>query len=168
MFDLAFHSTVRPPSAPFCRPVPISSMVAPSVRLARPVRSVTRIALKTVSEEALDDLRTGWNNWLKSDAGEKRVRAVRKKIKEQFEEFASGQLGGSPFDLRTWNGIKDIKGVTVPNIASLVFMVEEDGKRLLLTGDTQQDVLLKGLRETGSSIRVIFTWMCSKSPTTVQ
>ena len=143
-------------------------MVAPSVRLARPVRSVTRIALKTVSEEALDDLRTGWNNWLKSDAGEKRVRAVRKKIKEQFEEFASGQLGGSPFDLRTWNGIKDIKGVTVPNIASLVFMVEEDGKRLLLTGDTQQDVLLKGLRETGSSIRVIFTWMCSKSPTTVQ
>ena len=30
-----------------------------------------------------------------------------------------------------------------------MFMVEENGKRLLLTGDSQQDIILKGLKHTG-------------------
>ena len=51
--------------------------------------------------------------------------------------------------MRDWEGIPDYKGVTVPNIASLMFMVEEDGKRLLLTGDGQQDFILAGLKRTG-------------------
>ena len=58
-------------------------------------------------------------------------------------------LSGSPFDLRDWNGIPDHKGVTAPNVASLMFMVEEDGKTLLLTGDGQQDFILQGLQRTG-------------------
>jgi len=100
------------------------------------------------SQKALDDLRDGWNNWLETSKGEKGVAAVRKKIRDQLDRFASGQLTGSPFDLRDWNGIKSFRGVTAPNVASLVFMVEEDGKRLLLTGDAQQDKLLEDLEAT--------------------
>ncbi len=101
------------------------------------------------SEKALENLKAGWNNWLESKAGVKGVNAVRKKIRDQLERFTAGKLEGSPFDLRKWNGIKDFKGVTTPNIASLVLMVEEGDKRALFTGDTQQDILLEDLKATG-------------------
>lgn len=101
------------------------------------------------TKKALSDLKRGWNNWLKSNNGKDDVQKVRRKVKEQLEKFATGELSESPFDLRKWNGISGFEGVSVPNIASLVFMVEEGGTRALMTGDTQQDVLLKGLEETG-------------------
>ena len=97
------------------------------------------------SSQELTDLKTGWVNWLR--ANKEKVRAIRKELKRRIEEFSSG-VAGSPFDLRDWNGIPDFKGVTAPNVASLVFMVEEDGKRLLLTGDSQQDKILEGLTRT--------------------
>lgn len=96
--------------------------------------------------QELTDLKTGWVNWLRASKDE--VREVRKELKRRIEEFSNG-TAGSPFDLRDWNGIPDFKGVTAPNIASLMFMVEEDQKRLLLTGDSQQDKILEGLKRTG-------------------
>jgi beta-lactamase superfamily II metal-dependent hydrolase len=94
----------------------------------------------------LTDLKTGWVNWLRENQDD--VRDLRKKLKERIEEFTDG-ASSTPFDLGDWNGIPDFKGVTAPNIASLMFMVEEGGKRLLLTGDSQQDKILEGLRRTG-------------------
>ncbi len=101
------------------------------------------------SREALENLREGWNNWLQTQAGENGVRRVTERIREQLDRFASGTLDGSPFDLFDWNGIDSFKGVTAPNVASLVFMVEEDGNRVLLTGDAQQDKLTEDLAATG-------------------
>ena len=50
-----------------------------------------------------------------------------------------------------------------------MFMVEEDGKRLLLTGDGQQDFILAGLERTGFlDDGIISTWTCSKCSTTAQ
>jgi len=98
------------------------------------------------SSEELTDLKTGWVNWLRANRDE--VLAIRRELKRRIEEFSNG-VEGSPFDLGGWNGIPDFKGVTAPNVASLVFMVEEDGRRLLLTGDAQQDRILEGLRRTG-------------------
>jgi hypothetical protein len=66
-----------------------------------------------------------------------------------MDEFSTSLSVPAPIDLRNWNGIPDHKGVTAPNIASLMFMVEEGGKRLLLTGDSQQDFILAGLKTTG-------------------
>ena len=96
--------------------------------------------------EELNDLKTGWVNWLRASKDE--VLAIRRELKRRIDEFSNG-AAGSPFDLGGWNGIPDFKNVTAPNIASLMFMVEEDGRRLLLTGDSQQDKLLEGLRRTG-------------------
>ena len=81
----------------------------------------------------LKQLREGWNHWLKANPGKV------KKIQDEMESNADR--------IATWEGIGDFKGVTIPNIASLTFMVEEDGKRLLLTGDTQHDILMDGLRQ---------------------
>ena len=97
-------------------------------------------------EQELTDLKTGWVTWLQANKEE--VRKIRQELKRRVEEFSNGTTGDTPFDLRDWNGIPDYKGVTAPNIASLMFMVEENGKRLLLTGDSQQDKILHGLRQT--------------------
>jgi beta-lactamase superfamily II metal-dependent hydrolase len=96
------------------------------------------------TSEELTLLRDGWNNFLRSLKGKESIKKLRAEIKRKIDAF-----GTESFDLRDWNGIEDYKGVTTPNIASLMFMVEEGGKRLLLTGDSQQDIILKGLELNG-------------------
>lgn len=92
----------------------------------------------------LEDLKKGWNTWLESVEGEKAVARLRREIKEKIEGF--GTAGGIS---TAWNGIPSYKGVTPPNVASLMFLVEENGKRLLLTGDSHQDMILDGLKSAG-------------------
>ena len=101
------------------------------------------------TSEELNQLRKGWNNWLDVTKNAETIEKIDRKLKEKLDEFSSSTGAPRPIDLRDWNGIPDFKGVTTPNIASLMFMVEEDGKRLLLTGDSQQDIILKGLQATG-------------------
>ncbi len=96
------------------------------------------------AEEELKNLRDGWNNYLNANATV--VKEIEKKLKKRMGDFGSQTLGD--VDLK-WFGVDDFKGVTPPNVASLMFMVEEDGQRLLLTGDSQQDIILKGLELTG-------------------
>lgn len=96
--------------------------------------------------EELENLKTGWVNWLR--ANKAAVREIRKELKRRVEEFSNG-AEGPPLFLGDWNGVPNYKNVTAPNIASLMFMVEEDGKRLLLTGDSQQDKIIAGLERTG-------------------
>jgi hypothetical protein len=99
------------------------------------------------TKKELDALKAGWNTWLK-DNGDT-VSKIDKELKKRMDEFSTALTVPAPIDLRDWNGIPDHKGVTAPNIASLMLMVEEDGKRLLLTGDSQQDFILAGLKATG-------------------
>jgi hypothetical protein len=98
-------------------------------------------------KKELDDLRAGWKNWL--DANEGQVTKIRAQMKKKIDEFSANALDGSPFDLHEWNGIPAYKNVTTPNVASLMLMVEEDGKRILLTGDAQQNYVVTGLEKTG-------------------
>ena len=99
------------------------------------------------TKKELRDLAKGWNNWLRSHKAD--VKKIRAQLKKRIDDFSTGALSGSPYNLGDWNGIPDVKGVTTPNVASLMFMVEEDNKRLLLTGDGQQDIILDGLERTG-------------------
>jgi hypothetical protein len=99
------------------------------------------------TRKELARLRDGWNTWLRENPD--RVKKIRAELRKRIDDFTSGALSASPYDLRDWNGIPDVEGVTAPNVASLMFMVEEDGKRLLLTGDAQQDFILDGLERTG-------------------
>ncbi|CAN5334555.1 hypothetical protein BH10PSE6_BH10PSE6_23870 [soil metagenome] len=103
-----------------------------------------RLTIVGPTSEELALLRDGWNTFLRGAKGKEQIKKLRAEIRRKIDAF-----GAERFDLRDWNGIEDYKGVTAPNIASLMFMVEEDGKRLLLTGDCQQDFILKGLKLTG-------------------
>ncbi len=105
-----------------------------------------RLTIVGPTEAELDDLRKGWNNWL--GRNQEAVQKIRAEMRRRLERFESGDAG-SPFDLGSWNGIPDHEGVTPPNVASLMFMVEEDGKRLLLTGDSHHDMIIRGLELTG-------------------
>jgi Metallo-beta-lactamase superfamily len=99
------------------------------------------------TKKELASLGKGWNTWLKENP--ERVKKMRAELRKRIEDFSTGALTQSPYDLRDWNGIPDFKSVTAPNVASLMFMVEEKGKTLLLTGDGQQDFILDGLTRTG-------------------
>lgn len=106
-----------------------------------------RLTIVGPGEDELKALREGWDNWLAENG--KRVEEINREVKRRMEEIGARALGGPILDLRDWNGIPDYKGVSIPNIASLMFMVEEDGKRLLLTGDSQQDMIIRGLTAAG-------------------
>ena len=56
------------------------------------------------------------------------MKKLREKLKSRIDEFSSGTLMDSPLDLRDWWGVPDFKGVTMPNVASLMFMVQEGDK----------------------------------------
>jgi hypothetical protein len=99
------------------------------------------------TRQELKSLGEGWKTWLKQHPEE--VKKIRAELKKRIDEFSSGALTTTPYDLRDWNGIPDVKGVTAPNVASLMFLVEENGKTLLLTGDAQQDFILDGLQRRG-------------------
>ncbi len=96
----------------------------------------------------LRDLRDGWNNWLADPANKKAAKAIRDMYAAALEAGSVG-VGMSPFDLYGWEGMPAYKRVTVPNVASLVLLVEDGGKSILLTGDNHADMILKGLRSDG-------------------
>jgi len=102
------------------------------------------------SQEQLERLREGWNEWLLENRD--RTGEIRAEIQRRVAEFASGTLEESPFDLHRWNGVPSHDEVTVPNTASMMFLVEEDGTTVLLTGDSHQDMILEGLAEVGALV----------------
>lgn len=108
-----------------------------------PVGSMSFTIVGPTAKE-LELLRDGWNNFLQDPEQAQKLRDLRAEIRRKVEAF-----GTEAFSLHDWNGIPAFRGVTTPNIASLMFMVEENGKRLLLTGDSQQDIILDGLKAAG-------------------
>lgn len=98
-------------------------------------------------KKELDLLKEGWSNWLRDN--EEATAKIRDQLRKRIEELGSEAVETSLFDLSNWNGVPGRDKVTVPNIASLMLMVEEGSKRLLLTGDSHHDIILEGLRKTG-------------------
>src|SRR5262245_26863080 len=70
-------------------------------------------------------LRKGWSNWL--DKNKETVEKIDAQLKKKISAFGASLATAEPISLRDWNGIPDHEGVTAPNIASLMFMVEENG-----------------------------------------
>ena len=106
-----------------------------------------KLTLVGPTHAELKALGKGWINFIREE--KEKIKGIRAELRKRIEDFSTGALAGTPYDLRDWNGIPDVKGVTAPNIASLMFMAEEDGKTVLLTGDAQQDFILAGLERTG-------------------
>lgn len=106
------------------------------------------ISILCPTDSELKNLRTGWNTWLRDSANKKKLQEARAYYADGLDT-ADPFADGNPLDLYSWNGIAAYKEVTAPNVASTVLMVEEAGKRVLLTGDNHPDMILAGL-EYGS------------------
>ena len=99
-------------------------------------------------KEDLEKLRDEWNDWLRKN--QEAVQAIREGAAEDEEQFPldEGQLILSSL-LALAAELGDRNAVTTPNLASIMLLVEEAGKTVLLTGDGHADDILKGLEAHG-------------------
>ncbi len=91
----------------------------------------------------LRELRKEWIDWVEKSADY--IEKLRKKHQRDVANLSSGT---APLDLA--ESSRDLAlavetDVTPPNLASLVLLVEENGKRVLLTGDAGDESLLEYL-----------------------
>ena len=107
--------------------------------------------LTTIGPAAADlkKLRDDWNKWLDDQKNSDSLRQIREDAEKDQERL---QTSFPPADaarlLAATKVLGDRTKVTPPNLASLMFHVEEDGHTLLLTGDGHSDDVEAGLEST--------------------
>lgn len=122
-----------------------------------PQISLGSITLKVIGPFPSDmmKLRKEWNAWVEKN--QKTVETIQTQARSdasilsasEVERLlgpllgASRQLGATELALAKQLGNR--KKVTTPNLASLMFLAEENGTTMLLTGDGHADDILKGL-----------------------
>jgi hypothetical protein len=101
--------------------------------------------------EDLKNLRDEWNDWLKTQEAEKQLAGLRRKNERDEEHLQASNLRESLEVLLAQAGdLGNRDKVTLPNLASLMFHLEETGgATVLLTGDGHWEDILSGLESTG-------------------
>ena len=135
-------------------------MLVRSDTSAAPIK-VGKLRLKIIGpfQEDLKKLREEWNAWL--DANQSRLLTIQEQAKKDETSFAAREIADImlpkleqtkllmsllPLDgLATAVKLGNRKEVTTPNLASLMLLVEEQGKTLLLTGDGHHAEVVRGL-----------------------
>jgi beta-lactamase superfamily II metal-dependent hydrolase len=86
-----------------------------------------------------------WNDWLREN--QEAVIKIRREAAEDAENLPmdEGQLVAS-YMLALAAELGNRNAVTTPNLASIMFLMEEDGKTVLMTGDGFGKDILKGLK----------------------
>jgi len=118
-----------------------------------PLGSITLRVLGPFPED-LRKLRTEWNTWLRDH--KEQIKTIRDTAQRDASEIGSSvgaligpmlqeaeQLGAAELALAKELGNR--KKVTTPNLASLMFLAEEQGQKILLTGDGHWEDIVKGL-----------------------
>ncbi|MDT4897251.1 MAG: hypothetical protein QOH25_2328 [Acidobacteriota bacterium] len=110
----------------------------------------------------LANMRKDWNDWL--NANKDKLKEISDRGADDASKFSVKEIGqiilpkirqaqelSSLLPLAEAKKLKlgEREKVTNPNLASLMFYVEEKGKTLLLTGDGHHLDILAGLRQTG-------------------
>lgn len=121
-----------------------------------PALTLGSITFKLLGPFAADlrELRREWDDWLRDN--QERVKKLRVQAKAQEDELSTGTaslislleheailLG--EHELALAKELGDREKVTAPNLASLMFLAEEDGQTALLTGDGHFQEILRGL-----------------------
>jgi beta-lactamase superfamily II metal-dependent hydrolase len=108
------------------------------------------ITILAPTTKQLEELRVEWKGWLDKASSKKALNDLRRKSRVDEKS-----LGATDFDqlfamisLQA-EAFGDPESVTPPNLASLMLLVEEGGKSILLTGDGRWDHLVEGLEATG-------------------
>lgn len=115
-------------------------------------------------EADLTKLRAEWDAWLKKN--KTRLKSIQTKAEKDAGAFSTREIADllvpklqQAEELSSLLPLDDVAAatfklgernkVTTPNLASLMFHVEEDGKTLLLTGDGHHADIIEGLRHIG-------------------
>ena len=133
--------------------IPLNRPAKGGLLFAREEPTIVRLGRMTITvigpfEEDLRNLRDDWNEWLGKN------RAALAEIEKEARDVA-GRVATT--EIQRTVGVAlvqarilgDRRRVTVPNLASIMLLVEENGRLLLLTGDGHGDDVLKGLEQAG-------------------
>lgn len=123
-----------------------------------------KIFLIAPFEEDLADLRKEWNEWLQKNQAQ--VKKIRAKVDKDSSSLGTSDTTDISYfgnlaeewapllmnELDLANAAKVLgkrEKVTTPNLASIMFYIEEGTKKILMTGDGHWKDILKGLEKTG-------------------
>ena len=123
------------------------------VREQQPRIELGGMAISVVGPQKkdLEQLRKEWNEWLETNS--KRLEGMRRRVQALQLRPAAGDVNGEARAAAARELVSGMLGerakVTTPNLASVMLLVEEAGKKVLLTGDGHGDDVLKGLASQG-------------------
>ena len=131
--------------------IPLNPDFGGALMTARPRTPIAlgslQISVPGPTVKQLRELRKDWVAWLRKSKDY--VEKLRKRHQRDADAIGAG---ASPLDLASLSreiALAVEKDVTPPNLASLVLLVEENGKRLLMTGDAGDESLLEYLEAAG-------------------
>ena len=98
-------------------------------------------------KEDLEKLRRDWNKWLEET--QKVLREIAKKAREDEDRLTSEAARVVEPLIAQARELGNRENVTTPNLASLMVLLEERGRTVLLTGDGHWEDILAGLDHNG-------------------
>ena len=107
--------------------------------------------------EHVENLRKHWNKFLRDPENTAALDAIREEMVDDARRLESGDVDGflgaverrgREFGAGT-TALRKRPGITPPNLASLMLMVDEGGKTVLLTGDGAGEDVVEGLERVG-------------------
>lgn len=101
--------------------------------------------------EDLKNLRDEWNDWLETQKAKDQLARIRRKNEEDEDRLHAAEAQDVlEILLAQADELGDRGSVTLPNLASLMFHLQESGgATVLLTGDGHWEDILAGLEHTG-------------------
>lgn len=111
-------------------------------------RGSLTFSLLAPREVDLGKLREVWNKWLRDNKAA--LGRISARMNAEVDKLGANEIGALIRGLELQaEELGDRGQVTEANLASLMFMVEEEGRTLLLTGDGHSDEVLSGLEAAG-------------------
>jgi beta-lactamase superfamily II metal-dependent hydrolase len=144
--------------------IPLNKQFGKKLAMARPGQRPIRMGSLKMTvigphQDHLDRLRKWWNDWISDVENQGKLERVREDMADDAKKLETGDVDG--FNVAIQNRALEFSdrvtktvvpkrpGITEPNLASLMLFVEEDGKRLLLTGDGAGEDIVEGLERAG-------------------
>lgn len=104
-----------------------------------------KITLIAPFPEDLKKLRDDWNKWLSDNHAA--IKSIEDKVKKDANLLTTAYESDLSYLLELASLLGDRKKVTPPNLASIMFLVEENNNTLLMTGDGHWQDILNGLEK---------------------
>lgn len=131
--------------------IPLNPDFGGKLMIARPDQPIDlgslRITVLGPTTKELRKFRADWIRWLKDSQAH--IERMRRRHQREADTFSAGTSPLKLADLARDVALEVEADVTPPNLASLVLLIEEDGSRVLLTGDAGDESLLDYIEAAG-------------------